>query len=199
MKDAVMKQLRLLEQSVIHEKIAGFIFSVPIEGRMEPGGTLGKKDSCFFCITGVFCGLFPVGRIHGVRYAFVDNHIFFRKIVIILVIRIEIFEGIPDSVHQKAEFLFLTGEIACGKMEGERLWNGFQKLCLDGEGGFFGVAALEGSTGNAETALQKGEIGKEWEKTGKLEQVVDENAGPFQPEEVFQGALVQMRKAEKLL
>ena len=100
-----------------------------------------------------------------------DSHIFFRKIVIILVIRIEIFEGIPDSVHQKAEFLFLTGEIACGKMEGERLWNGFQKLCLDGEGGFFGVAALEGSTGNAETALQKGEIGKEWEKTGKLEQV----------------------------
>ena len=55
---AVSKQLRLLEQSVIHEKIAGFIFSVPIEGRMEPGGTLGKKDSCFFCITGVFCGLF---------------------------------------------------------------------------------------------------------------------------------------------
>ena len=99
MKDAVMKLLRLLEQSVIHEKIAGFIFSVPIEGRMEPGGTLGKKDSCFFCITGVFCGLFPVGRIHGVRYSFVDFHIFFLKIVIFLVFLIELFECIPDSVH----------------------------------------------------------------------------------------------------
>ena len=50
MKDAVMKQLRLLEQSVIHEKIAGFILPVPIEGRMEPGGRLWKERCRLFFI-----------------------------------------------------------------------------------------------------------------------------------------------------
>ncbi|MFQ9393853.1 MAG: hypothetical protein ACLR2E_06660 [Lachnospiraceae bacterium] len=53
-------------------------------------------------------------------------------------------------------------------MEGEKgFGTGFRSSAWMERAGSSGVR-LEGSTGNAETALQKGEIGKEWEKTGKL-------------------------------
>ena len=93
MKDAVMKQLRLLEQSVIHEKIAGFILPVPIKDRMKPGGRLWKENAGFLYIAGISGSLFPISRIYAVGYTFVNGLIFFRQIIVILIIRIKIFQG----------------------------------------------------------------------------------------------------------
>ena len=98
MKDAVMKQLRLLEQSVIHEKIAGFILPVPIKDRMKPGGRLWKENAGFLYIAGISGSLFPVSRIYAVGYTFVNGLIFFRQIIIILIIRIIVFQCIADPV-----------------------------------------------------------------------------------------------------
>ena len=98
MKDAVMKQLRLLEQSVIHEKIAGFILPVPIKDRMKPGGRLWKENAGFLYIAGISGSLFPISRIYAVGYTFVNGLIFFRQIIVILIIRIIVFQCIADPV-----------------------------------------------------------------------------------------------------
>ena len=60
---------------------------------------------------------------------------------------------------------------------------------------------LRAALGNAESLpSRRARYGKECQKAGKQEQIIDANA-PLRssPRKSFQGALVQMRKAEKLL
>ena len=98
MEDTVMECLQLTGQFFIHEKIAGFILPVPIKDRMKPGGRLWKENAGFLYIAGISGSLFPISRIYAVGYTFVNGLIFFWQIIVILIIRIIVFQCIADPV-----------------------------------------------------------------------------------------------------
>ena len=84
---------------------------------------LGQETAGLFAVTGSCFGFRPVILVHIKSNTFMDGSIFLRQIVVVLIIRIEIFQLTTVEFDTQLRGILIAAQIKLIKSIGDTLWH----------------------------------------------------------------------------